>query len=89
MDKQHLFKKNSVTLKVERDGWGIIHDSYCKESYCINPVGAFIINLVGTGCKMSDLVDSINKKYGPLFESDKKDIENFIAKLRDLNIIST
>ena len=53
----------------------------------LNPVGAFIWKLLEKGATKDELVDAVLKEYEIDRDTASSDIDKYIAKLREKNII--
>ena len=53
----------------------------------LNPVGAFIWKLLEKGATKEELVDAVLKEYEIDRDTASSDIDKYIAKLREKNII--
>lgn len=53
----------------------------------LNPVGAFIWKLLEKGATKDELVDAVLKEYEIDRDTASSDIDKYIAKLREKNVI--
>ena len=53
----------------------------------VNETGAFLWNLMKEGAERRELADSLTKEYGIDAETAEKDVDAFLARLRDKELI--
>ena len=89
-ETQNIVFRISDTIRrtATRDG-GILLDVHRGQIFCLNVVGAEILELLGRGSDESHIADQLSRDYGANREAVCADVIEFIETLRKHHILQS
>lgn len=66
---------------------GFAFDPTCGDSYSLNPIGAFIVNLLKQNKSEVEIINQLKEKYEVSASTLENDFFDFISMLKQYNLI--
>ncbi len=82
-----MFRVSDTIRRTETADGGILLDVHHGQMFCLNVVGAKILELMQLGCDESRIADEISRDYGASKEVVRADVIEFIETLQKHHIL--
>lgn len=82
-----MFRVSDTIRRTETADGGILLDIHHGQMFCLNVVGAKILELMQQGCDESRIADEISRDYRASRELVGKDVAEFIEALHKHHIL--
>lgn len=82
-----MLRISDAIRRTETPDGGILLDVHHGEIFCLNVVGAKILDLIGTGHDESQIAEEISRDYGVDQGVVHADVNEFMASLRKHHIL--
>lgn len=82
-----MFRISDTIRRTETVDGGILLDVHHGQMFCLNVVGAKILELMQRGYDESQIADEISRDYGVNKEVVRRDVIEFIATLQKHHIL--
>jgi len=82
-----MFKVSETIRRTETLDGGILLDVHHGQMFCLNVVGAKILELLGRGYDESQIANEISRDYGANSEVVRADVLEFIDTLQKHHIL--
>ena len=83
----HMFRISDTIRRTETVDGGILLDVHHGQMFCLNVVGAKILELLGRGYNELHIADEISRDYGANREIVRADVIEFIETLQKHHIL--
>ncbi len=84
-----MFRISDTIRRTETADGGILLDVHHGQMFCLNIVGAKILELMQQGYDESRIADEISKRYGANREVVRADVRDFIESLHKHHILQS
>lgn len=82
-----MLRLSDTIRRTETPDGGILLDVHHGQMFCLNVVGAKILNLMQRGYDEARIADEISRQYGANREDVRADVIEFIETLRKHHIL--
>ncbi len=82
-----MLRVSDTIRRAETEDGGILLDIHHGQMFCLNVVGAKILELMQQGYDESRITDEISRSYGASREVVRADVSDFIASLHKHHIL--
>lgn len=82
-----MFKVSEAIRRTDSVDGGILLDVHHGQMFCLNVVGAKILELLGRGYDESHIADEVSRDYGVNKEVVRADVIEFIETLQKHHIL--
>ena len=82
-----MFRISGTIRRTETVDGGILLDIHHGQMFCLNVVGAKILELMQRGCDETRITDEISCEYGATREVVRADVRDFIESLHKHHIL--
>ncbi len=82
-----MFRISDTIRRTETVDGGILLDIHHGQMFCLNVVGAKILELMQRGYDETRITDEISRDYGASRDMVRADVHDFIENLREHHIL--